>query len=141
MIGFSMIYITSAIAFYRIGLGDASLVYANIVNLSVRIMYSLRFVARFFSNAKPSQPFHLRDLLPSYILCIVCAISNVLLSMSERHLNASDISTRLGRGALLDSSVVLHIGLGAILALTCVLSWWRTSSRHLALSLRRGKTD
>ncbi|EEB87561.1 hypothetical protein MPER_15048, partial [Moniliophthora perniciosa FA553] len=43
MIVFSTIYISSAIALYKQGFGDVSLVYANIINLSARIIYVLIF--------------------------------------------------------------------------------------------------
>ncbi|KAF8645628.1 hypothetical protein AX16_007710 [Volvariella volvacea WC 439] len=47
---FSVIYISSAITFYNFGIGDSSLVYANIINLGARIIYALRFASVFFST-------------------------------------------------------------------------------------------
>ncbi|KAF5371207.1 hypothetical protein D9758_004092 [Tetrapyrgos nigripes] len=50
MILFSLIYITAAVGLYTIGLGDSALVYANIINLSARILYAVRFCDTFFKN-------------------------------------------------------------------------------------------
>ncbi|KAF8966965.1 Rft protein-domain-containing protein [Flammula alnicola] len=141
MIGFSVIYIASAIFLYRAGLGDASLVYANIVNLSVRIAYCLHFVTRFFSRSKPSQRFRWQDSLPSWGLCVVTALSFLLLRFSETRLSAIAIATRRGRAALLDPSVIIHVGVGVVLTLICLLTWWQTSGRYLNLSLRRNKVE
>ncbi|KAF5326076.1 hypothetical protein D9611_000906 [Ephemerocybe angulata] len=54
MFGFSVIYVSTAMLFYRLGLGDVSLIYANTVNLSARIIYCLAFASRFFGASSSS---------------------------------------------------------------------------------------
>jgi oligosaccharide translocation protein RFT1 len=149
MIGFSAIYITAALLLYRAGLGDASLVYANIVNLSARIVYCLRFTIRFFflssssvSTATSTPLFTWRSVLPSSSLCLASAVSAVLVWASERRLGALGIAAQHGRGALLHPRVIAHVGVGGVLALGCLAVWWRTSGRYLgAIPLRRTKVE
>jgi len=133
MIGFSAIYIGSAIAFYSVGLGDASLVYANIVNLSARIIYSLRYATNFFNEPKTSI-FRWQDTLPSRSLCVVSVLSAAIIQLSQRRLKADEIASHLGKRALLDSSVLLHVGVCGSLAPLCLGTWWRTSGRYLSFS-------
>ncbi|KIK09519.1 hypothetical protein K443DRAFT_644720 [Laccaria amethystina LaAM-08-1] len=57
MIGFSVVYISTAIFLYSLDIGDASLVYANVINLSARILYCLAFVMQFFAKSSPPQTF------------------------------------------------------------------------------------
>lgn len=141
MIGFSAIYIGSAISFYAFGLGDASLVYANIVNLSARIVYSLRYATNFFNE--PNAPlFRWQDTLPSRSLCVVSALSAVVIQLSQMRLKADKIASQLGKRALLNSSVLLHVGVCGLLALMCLGTWWRTSGRYLSFSsFRRDKVE
>ncbi|KDR74152.1 hypothetical protein GALMADRAFT_227845 [Galerina marginata CBS 339.88] len=130
MIGFSLVYIVSAVLFYRTGLGDASLVYANIINLSVRIAYALRYTARFFDRSQDRQRppiFHPRDALPSPVLLGVCALSALAIRMSARTLNADVIAASLGKTALFDRRVLAHVGVGSVLGVVCVGTWLVTS--------------
>ena len=141
MIVFSAIYIGSAIAFYTLGMGDASLVYANIVNLSARIVYSLRYATDFF-NEPNSTLFRWRNTLPSRGLCVVSALSAAVIQLSQRRLEADKIASQLGKRALFNSSVLLHVGVSGSLALVCLGTWWRTSGRYLSLfSFRRDKVE
>lgn len=141
MIGFSAIYIGSAIVFYTLGHSDASLVYANIVNLSARIVYSLRYATNFFNE--PKFPlFRWRDTLPSRSLCVVSASSAIIIQLSQRRFKADKLASELGKRALLDPSVLLHVGVCGLLALVCLGTWWRTSGRYLSFSsFRRDKVE
>ncbi|KAF8162135.1 RTF domain-containing protein [Pholiota molesta] len=146
MIGFSAIYITAALLLYRAGLGDASLVYANIVNLSARIVYCLRFTIRFFSSSSSVPPpiytsIYLALGTTFSSLCLASAVSAVLVWASERRLGALGIAAQHGRGALLHPRVIAHSGLGDVGA-RCLAVWWRTSGRYLgAIPLRRTKVE
>ncbi|KAF8797724.1 RTF domain-containing protein [Phlegmacium glaucopus] len=142
MIGFSVIYILATICLYRLGLGDASLVYANIFNLSARITYCLHFVSTYFTNQGSQQrAFRWSDALPSWSLSITCALSSVLLRLSRKQFNAERLATDLGRSAILDKFVLLHVGFGVALAITCLGTWWKSSGRYLDLSVRRSKKE
>ncbi|KIM40692.1 hypothetical protein M413DRAFT_72866 [Hebeloma cylindrosporum] len=141
MIGFSAIYIGSAISFYALGLGDASLVYANIVNLSARIVYSLRYATNFFNEPKATV-FRWQDTLPSRTLCVVSGLSAVIIQLSQRRLKADEIASELGKRALLNPSVLIHVGVCGLLALVCLGTWWRASGRYLRFSsFRRDKVE
>lgn len=139
MVGFSFIYISAAIRLYGLDLGDASLVYANIINLSARIAYSLRFVNKFYTK-NASEAFQWTNALPSWHLCLVTGLSAVLIYMDNKRLEVSSILKINGRSAMLNTSVLFHIGLGGALAVACLLSWWISSGRYLSL-LRRRKTE
>ncbi|KAH9477026.1 Oligosaccharide translocation protein RFT1 [Psilocybe cubensis] len=119
MVAFSFLYILSAITLYRTGFGDTALVYANILNLSARIVYTLRFASRFFdaqesasiaaskstptskydtpsvtpspSSQTQAQLFNWRTTLPPLSLLTVLAISAVVIRLSARRLGL-DIS-------------------------------------------------
>ena len=136
---FSIIYILATICLYRLGLGDTSLVYANILNLSARITYCLHFVSTYFTNQCSQQHTFHRLALPSWTLCITCTLSTVLLHLSKKQLDAERLAAELGRSAILNKSVLLHIGIGIALTITCLWVWWRSSGRYLDLSVRRGK--
>jgi len=142
MIAFSVIYILATICLYRLGLGDASLVYANILNLSARITYCLHFVSTYFTNQDSLQhAFCWSDALPSWTLCITCTLSAVLLRLSRKQLDVERLATDLGRSAILNKSVLLHVGIGVALAITCLGAWWKSSGQYLDLSVRRSKKE
>ncbi len=139
MVVFSISYITSAILFYRLGLGDASLVYANIVNLSARVLYCLVFVDGYFKKASSTSAVHFRldKVLPPRGLWVISVISAVMIYVSERRLNANELALQLGRRAVMNFSVLFHVAIGLSLAILCILTWWTVSGRYLNLLLRR----
>ncbi|KAJ3503584.1 hypothetical protein NLJ89_g8367 [Agrocybe chaxingu] len=149
MVGFSMVYILSAISLYRLGFGDASLVYANILNLSARIVYCLRFATSFFTRSTPTSPssksprpiFRWQDTLPPKSLFAISAFSSLIIYASNVRLEADVLTTRLGRAALANPSVLLHVALGVLLAVGCLLMWWVSAGRYLKLPSRHKKVD
>ena len=48
MIGFSIIFIFAAYLFNQLGFGDSGLVYANVLNLYLRVVYCWIFAKRYF---------------------------------------------------------------------------------------------
>ena len=142
MVAFSIIYILATICLYRLGVGDTSLVYANILNLSARIAYCLHFVSTYFANQRPQQhAFRHLDVLPSWTLCTTCTLSALLSHLSKKQLDAERLAAELGRSAILNKSVLLHVGVGIALTITCLWVWWRSSGRYLDLSVRFGKKE
>ena len=141
MVVFSIIYIFATICLYRLGLGDTSLVYANILTLSARITYCLHFVSTYFANQRSQHIFRLLDVLPSWSLCITCTLSGVLSHLSKMQFGAERLAAELGRSAILNKSVLFHVGIGVALTITCLWVWWRWSGRFLNLSVRRGKKE
>ena len=141
MVACSAIYILTAICLYRLGLGDTSLVYANIFNLSARIAYCLYFVSTYFNQHSEQHAFRWSDALPSWTLCITCTLSAILLHLSKRQFDAQRLAADLGRSAILNRFVLLHVGIGVALAIICLGAWWKSSGRFLDLSVRRSKKE
>ncbi|CAA7261928.1 unnamed protein product [Cyclocybe aegerita] len=146
MVGFSTVYILSAISLYRLGFGDASLVYANILNLSARIVYCLRFATSFFMHSKPtslnSKPlFRWQDTLPPKSLFAISAFSAIVVYASDVRLGTDALTAKLGRAALTNPSVVLHVGLGGLLTVGCLLMWWVSAGQYLKLPSQHKKME
>jgi len=141
MVAFSIIYILAAICLYRLGLGDTSLVYANILNLSARIAYCLHFISTYFINQRSQYTFRRLNAFPSWTLCITCTLSTVLLHLSKKQLDAERLAAELGRAAILNKFVLLHVGIGGALTITCLGAWWKSSGRYLNLSVRLSKKE
>ena len=137
MIAFSIIFILSAISLYHLDVGDASLVYANIINLCARIAYCLTFSSKYFNTSSSVKLFRWYDCLPSVRLWFVAGASAVLIYTSQRHFEADQIASRLGRTAVVDFSVVCHVAIGVSLIAICVWTWWTTSGRYINIPLRR----
>ena len=137
MVVFSAVYVALALALYRLGAGDASLVYANIGNLAVRIAYCTLFTARFFRAAPPPAPqLRLRSILPPMTYMLALAGARTLITLSARRTHAGAVAAALGRGALLDTRVLLHVGVGGGLALACAGVWWWGAGRTLVRNVR-----
>jgi len=141
MVAFSMIYILAAIVLYHFGFGDSSLVFANIFNLTVRIIYSFSFATVFFKRFPQPHLLQLKDVLPSWSLCLACSISALVIQASANHFYVSDISRKLGKAALLNSSVLLHLAVGTALGVSCLLTWWITSGSQLVTNYSHRKKD
>ncbi|KAF9482555.1 Rft-1-domain-containing protein [Pholiota conissans] len=147
MIAFSAIYITTALAFYRVGFGDASLVYANILNLSARVIYCMHFATRYFTASVASKPptstltsskFNPLTFVPPTPLLLFSLVSAILVKVSELYwLNGSVVMLhQLGRKALMHPAVLAHVGVGALLCLVCLGVWWRVEGRDIVQGLR-----
>lgn len=138
MAGFSTIFILTTIGLYALGLGDASLVYANIINLSARIAYSLHFISSYFKYYNAGELLRWQDIIPSRSLIASLLIS---FSMIHYHERRWDILGNAGeQNAFLNVTVLMHIGLGGLLGLTCVAIWWFHSGRYL-ISYYRMKAE
>lgn len=128
MILFTLVYISSAIALYRFDLGDAALVYANIINLSARIIYALHFCQTFFANHDASQMLRWRNVLPPWTLVSGLVISALAVNLGETVFGATEIVQREGRTGIVRRPVLLHIALGGVLAISC-MGWWAWTAR------------
>ncbi|KAJ3772885.1 Rft protein-domain-containing protein [Lentinula raphanica] len=130
MILFTMIYIASAIVLYRFELGDTALIYANIINLSARIIYTARFVHHFFTRHRASEFIKWWDVLPPWNLILPFAISLSIVHLSETVFGATAVVQRDGRMGILRRPVLLHIAVGGVLALCCLALWaWNSRSQ------------
>ncbi|KAG6809832.1 hypothetical protein H0H92_014586 [Tricholoma furcatifolium] len=136
---FSVVYIVAAVSFFNLKLGDASLVYANILNLSVRIAYTGAFATSFFARNGARQLLRWRAVLPKMQLWLCAAVSAVLIKTSAIVLKVGASGTGLG---VLRVPVLLHIGVGGVLGLVNIATWWLYSGRYLSLPGRtRPKTQ
>lgn len=133
MIAFSLIFIAAAISLYHLGLGDASLVYANIINLLARIIFGVLFARNFF-GIKVAGNF--KRVIPSFALLLVSVVMWGAMSYNGRVKNIEEIVRLEGRRSLLNSTVVQHVGLGSALAVVWLGHWWMTSGRRR--NLHRG---
>jgi oligosaccharide translocation protein RFT1 len=140
MAGFSTIYISAAITLYALGFGDASLVYANTINLSARIVYSLHFISSYFRFHQTGNILTWKKLMPSLQLILFSLLSTFIIKYHAHKRDISNIVSAGGRIALLNIPVMTHVGLGGLLALVCIFTWWISSGRFL-IPARRVKTE
>ncbi|KAI6019713.1 Rft protein-domain-containing protein [Pisolithus orientalis] len=133
MFAYSGVYILAAISFYKLGFGDASLVYANIINLSARILFTTAFTFRYFTKHLNSPPFGVADIFPDWRFLGAVAVSCTVVSVNESRQRIVELS----RGRTLFSvPVLLHILLGASMGLLCVAVWWFTTGRRVVAKLK-----
>ncbi|EGO20352.1 hypothetical protein SERLADRAFT_358206 [Serpula lacrymans var. lacrymans S7.9] len=133
---FSLIYVGAAITLYSLQFGDTSLVYANIVNLSARIIYALYFVFSFFRTRQMGHLLKWRNVWPTWQILLTSMLSFSLITYSGRHFRVMTILREGGRGALLTVPVLAHLGLGVTLGLTCVAVWWISCGQKLVAQSR-----
>ena len=142
MIVFSFVYIGSAVGLYRQNYGDVSLVYANIVNLSARIVYVINFSTSFFKRHQAEGLLAWRKVLPSFSFLVALVSSLAIVRACETKLQTTAIVQSHGRRGILDKSVLIHVGLGAGLALVSLAVWWRSSRQLLvAFTPRKEKVS
>ena len=129
---FSATYILSALALRSGGLGDPSLVYANMMNLTARIMYCSSFIDSYFRSRGASKYLVWRHAVPGPAIFTVSILSKLILWYAERRLNIPETIADY-RG--LQVNVIAHLVLGIVLALTGVGTWWMSSGRFLSYKL------
>ncbi len=127
---FSVLFITAAISLYRLGAGDASLVYANILNLLARIIFAVLFTKTFFASKGGRNLVSVRDILPSFHLLFVSFVVWGSVAYDGRSRDVERIVRLTGKRSLLEASVVQHIGIGSALAVVWLSYWWVSSGRR-----------
>ncbi|KXN84240.1 Oligosaccharide translocation protein RFT1 [Leucoagaricus sp. SymC.cos] len=132
MVAFSCIFLATAVSLYRLGAGDASLVYANIVNLLARIVFGVVFAKSFFVGKGAGDLFSIGRALPPISLLIISFAMWSTVSYDGKRRNVENIVRVEGRGSLLNVDVVQHVGIGSALALVWLSYWWLSSGhkRH-----------
>ncbi|KAI6036804.1 Rft protein-domain-containing protein [Pisolithus microcarpus] len=133
MFGYSGLYILAAISFHELGLGDASLVYANIVNLSARILFTMAFTFRYFKKHTNSVPFGVPDIFPGWRFLGIVVVSYAVISVNEKKQHIVELSRSQ---ALFSVPVLLHILMGGSMGLACVAVWWLTIGRRVVAKLK-----
>ncbi|KAI6150941.1 Rft protein-domain-containing protein [Pisolithus tinctorius] len=133
MFAYSGVYILAATSFYKLGFGDASLVYANIINLSARILFTTAFTFRYFTKHLNSPPFGVADIFPDWRFLGAVAVSCTVVSVNESRQRIVELSRVR---TLFSVPVLLHILLGASMGLLCVAVWWFTTGRRVVAKLK-----
>ncbi|KAG2348602.1 Rft-1-domain-containing protein [Suillus weaverae] len=138
LVGFSVVFIISAIGFYASDFGDVSLVYANIINLAARIIYAAQYASSFFHRNNTAHRWNAST--PTWQFLLAAMLSYLAISMTKIHHQAVILLQTKGRGAILSAVVMSHLALGVGMGLCCLATWWLTSGRYL---VRRApvKTD
>lgn len=116
---------------YKIGLGDASLVYANILNLTARIAYALHFISSYFQAHACQDCLKWRSVIPRKRLIVVSVLSLLVVLLNSDKSHVTDIVRAGGKVAFLQPAVISHIALGGILCLASVAVWWLSSPKFL----------
>ncbi|KAI6118721.1 Rft protein-domain-containing protein [Pisolithus croceorrhizus] len=133
MFGYSGLYILAATSLYKLGFGDASLVYANIVNLSARILFTMAFIFRYFKKHTNSTPFGVADIFPDWRFLSTVAVSYAVISVNGSKQRIVELSQRQ---ALFTVPVLLHLLMGVSMGLACVAVWWLTTGRRVIAKLK-----
>ncbi|KAG5650470.1 hypothetical protein H0H81_012133 [Sphagnurus paluster] len=126
MAAFSVVYIFAAISFFRLHLGDAALVYANILNLSVRIVYTASFTTSFFARRGARNLLHWRSVIPGTPFLAIATASAV-------GIRVSSVVFKIETAGKMTLPVLFHVGVGGAMGLATIGVWWLTAGRHLAL--------
>lgn len=129
LVGFSVIFIVSAVGFYASGFGDVSLVYANIINLAARIIYAAQYASTFFNKNKTTHRW--KASMPTWQFLLAAVLSYLVISMTKIHHQAVVLLQTKGREAILSAIVMSYLVQGAGMGLCCVVTWWLTSGRYL----------
>jgi oligosaccharide translocation protein RFT1 len=132
---FSMNYICTALLMYWLQTGDAALVYANIVNLFARIVYSLHFVTTYFSMHGASDLLDWSVVLPKRKLLLLVILSALLIWLSQRYYDIDQVLRTDEAEVIFSVPVLLHTCLGGLLASICISTWWTCSGRALTVTV------
>jgi oligosaccharide translocation protein RFT1 len=128
---FSGIYIAAAFILFSYGIGDASLVYANIINLSARILYCLWFVSSYFHKLQGSGP-PWRHVFPGWIFILLAGMTRLLVHYSAMGLNVEGQMMEMKRTAL-NLNMIVHIAFGCFLAAITLSAWWYQTGRYITV--------
>lgn len=138
LVVFSIAFILSAIGFYASAFGDVSLVYANIINLSARIIYAARDASTFFKRNNTAHNW--KTSMPTWHFLLAAMVSYLGISTTDMHHRAVLLVEMEGRRAVISTDVISHLAQGVGMGLCCVAVWWVTSGRSLMKRVQ-GKTD
>lgn len=135
---FSSLYIASAVSFYKFAhLGDASLVYANIMNLTARIAYCVHFANTYYSSCRSRHLLSWWKAIPRVPFLLSIISSGTLVRLDTRTMMLS--STERGIGLLFRMDLIMHICYGLVLALACIGVWLKVQAPSLPRELGKKK--
>ncbi|KAG7440105.1 Rft-1-domain-containing protein [Guyanagaster necrorhizus] len=138
---FSILYTSLAIALYRLRVGDASLVYANMINLTARILYAMIFISSFFKRRGTPELLRWTALIPKALFCGVLGGSFVLLRLLYSQLSIERTIEENGKASLLKRNVVVFVLTGGFFGLVSLGILWKLSSESRRQLRSRRKAD
>lgn len=130
---FSVIYTGSAALAYRVGLGDSSLVYANMLNLGVRIVYTAVWISGYFKRKGQPDTFRWRVVFLSAGSWLLLAMSGLIIRL-QRTMVVEKAVVRRGYEALISRETVAHVAVGGLLGVVAL--WQTTRSARTRVSSR-----
>jgi oligosaccharide translocation protein RFT1 len=133
MAAFSVVFVMATGLFYRLGFQDVSLIYANIVNLLSRIVFAAHFIAAHYNRKGAASIVRWTSLLPHWSFIGLSVTSAIALNTLPLDVT---LVRRGGFKALLHTSVLTYVGVGALLAISTGSIWWAQTGRHLVLPRR-----
>ncbi|KAH9947634.1 Rft-1-domain-containing protein [Amylocystis lapponica] len=133
MFALSPAFVVIALVFAKgLHLGDAGLVWANIVNLLFRAIYAWVYVQQYFGRDGRRELVSWRKVVPPGAVVAAFAVSAVLTRWSEA------VCTSAHRGTVRDQAG--HVAIGAVCALGCLCTCFvleRATLMNIYASLRR----
>lgn len=127
MAGASVAYILLTIALYQVGgLGDTSVIYANIINLTARIIYCVVFIGSYvqrISQGKISNFLSTDEILPPKSALAAFLAAALVTHASFSALGIVERIKGVGKAVIWDRACQLHVGVGAMSGLVIVSVW------------------
>ncbi|TDL29647.1 Rft-1-domain-containing protein [Rickenella mellea] len=131
MTAFSLLYLVATVVLYKAaGIGDSALVYANMVNLSARIIYCVRVVDVYFKRHIPqnkseggSSTTPWKDCIPPYPVLTYFAVAWSVTRASNQIFKVEHVVGTLGKRGLLSSAIVAHCAVGAVAGILGLVVW------------------
>lgn len=138
MAGFSLIFVLATAVFYRLGLQDVSLIYANMVNLTSRIIFASRFIKGYFDDRQAGSFIRWSSSFPKATFIATSLLARAILYLARP--KSIEGRVRIALIELMKMDMVLYILIAASLASACAGLWWFQTGRRLVLPTRRASS-
>lgn len=126
---FSAAYIGATATFYATGYQDTSLIYGNIFNLFLRILFSASFAQAYFARRHVSECTGWNAIVPKPITAALVALCIGAVQTSQHAFLSNPMVIKAGNHGLLTLPGLSHVLVGGLGALVIVFSWWLESGR------------
>jgi hypothetical protein len=136
MAAFSAIFVLATGLFYKSGLEDASLIYANVVNLVSRILFAAHFISQYYRQHGNGSLFVWSSVPPRWPFIALVGLSGFVLRASAA-IKMDDLKQGRGFDTTSYIAVLRHFATGACLAMVCIAVWWVQTGRYLVFPDRK----
>lgn len=126
MAGASAAYLALAISLYRFGgLSDSAIVYANIANLTARIIYCSSFIRRLTDRTIRNTGNFLmwRNTIPATPVIVACLVAGLVTRFSEKFLEIGSLVADGGRSAIATKAGSTHLLIGIFSGIFTLVIW------------------